>query len=73
MGDLPETFFEKDGKVTRRGSHPRLRYLTKAPQSAAVFGTPVHASFPHMLWKFQTQVALGQVTRSRQVTSPQKK
>ena len=26
-----------------------------------------------MLWKFQTQVTQGQVTRSRQVTSPQKK
>ena len=38
---------------------------------AVVFGMPVHTSFPHM-WKFQTQVTQGQVTRSRQVTSPQK-
>ena len=28
--------------------------------------------FPHMLGKFQIQVTQGQVTRSRQVTSPQK-
>ena len=38
-----------------------------------VFGTPVHTSFLHTLWKFQTQVTQGQVTRSRQVASPQKK
>ena len=38
----------------------------------AVFGTPVYTSFPHVLWKFQTQVTQGQVNRSRQVTSPQK-
>ena len=40
---------------------------------AAVFGTPYNTSFPHMLWKFQTQVTQGQVTRSRQVTSPHQK
>ena len=39
---------------------------------AAVCGTPVFTSFPH-IWKFQTQVTQGQVTRSGQVTSPQKK
>ena len=39
---------------------------------AAVFGTPYHASFPHMLWKIHTQVTQGHVTRSRQVTSPYK-
>ena len=37
-----------------------------------VLGTPVHAFYSHM-WKFQTQVARGQVTRSRQVTSTHKK
>ena len=30
--------------------------------------TSVHTSFPHMFWKFQTQVTQGQVARSRQVT-----
>ena len=35
-----------------------------------IFGTPVHASRSHVVWKFQTQVTQGQVTRSRQVTSP---
>ena len=39
---------------------------------SAVVGTPVHASFPHM-WKFQTQVVQGQVTRSRQAASRQKR
>ena len=39
----------------------------------AVFGTAYHASFPHMLYEFQTQVTQGQVTWSRQVTSPHKK
>ena len=47
------------------------RYIKTATCSAAVFGTPVHASFPHM-WKFRTQVTQGQVTKSRQVTSLQK-
>ena len=42
--------------------HP-LRFLTHL-----FIGT----SFPHMLQKFQTQVTQGQVTSSRQVTSPQK-
>ena len=32
----------------------------------------IHISLPHMLGKCQTQVAQGQVTRSLQVTSPQK-
>ena len=41
--------------------------------AAAVFDTPYHTSFPHILCKFQTQVMQGQVTRSRQVTSPHKK
>ena len=41
-------------------------------QSAAIFVTPIHTSFPHMLWKFHTQVTQGQVTRSRQKTLPQK-
>ena len=39
---------------------------------AAIFDTAVHTSFPHTLWKFRTQVTHGQVTRSRQVASPQK-
>ena len=47
--------------------------LKTTARSAAVFGTPVHASFPHILQKFQTQATQGQVTRSRQVTSPRKK
>ena len=47
--------------------------LKTAARSAAVFGTPYHASFSHMLLKFQTQVTQGQVIRSRQVTSPHKK
>ena len=34
--------------------------------------TPIHTSFPHMLGKFQTKFTQSQVTRSRQVTSPQK-
>ena len=29
-----------------------------------VFGTPVHESFPHILWKFQIHVAQGRVTSS---------
>ena len=37
----------------------------------AIFETPVDTSLPHM-WKFQTQVTQGHVTRSLQVTSPQK-
>ena len=37
------------------------------------FGTPIHISSPHMLLTFSTKVTQGQVTRSRQVTSPQKK
>ena len=37
------------------------------------FGTPVYISLSHILWKFQIQVTQGQVTRSRQVASPQKK
>ena len=41
--------------------------------SAAIFGTPYHTSFPHMLWKFQTQFTQGQITRSRQVSLPHKK
>ena len=40
---------------------------------SVIFDTPSHKSFPHMLWKFQTQATQGQVTRSRQVTSHQKK
>ena len=39
----------------------------------AVFGAPVNTAFPHMLRKFHTQVTQGQLTRSRQVTSSQKK
>ena len=61
-------------------SHPRARVfgffvnsLKTAARSAAVFGTPYHTSVPHMLCKFQTQATQGQVTRSRQVTSPHKK
>ena len=38
-----------------------------------VFGTPYHTYFLHMLGKFQKQVIKGQVTRSRQVTSPNNK
>ena len=30
--------------------------LKTAELRAAVFGIPYHTSFPHMLWKFQTQV-----------------
>ena len=51
---VPPQDFRKDLKKT-------------TARSATVFGIPVHTSFPHMLWKFQTQV-----TRSRQVSSPQK-
>ena len=36
-------------------------------------GGPVHTSFPHMLWKFKTQIIQGQVTWSRQVTWPHKR
>ena len=43
-----------------------------AKKRAAVFGTPYHTSITYM-WKFQTQVTQGQVTRSHQVTSPRKK
>ena len=43
-----------------------------AARSAAVFGTPYLASFPHLIWKFQVQVTSGQVTRSGQVISPPK-
>ena len=39
---------------------------------ATLFDTPVHASVPHMLWKFQTEVAQGHVIRSPLVHSPQK-
>ena len=43
-------------------------------RSAAIFGSPIHLLFfPRMLRKFQTQVTQGQVTRSNQATSPQKK
>ena len=42
-------------------------------RSSAIFGTAVHTSFPHTLWKFRTQVTHGQVTRSRQVISLKKK
>ena len=56
--------------------HPAMRFfvnsLKTAARSSAVFGTPYHTSFPHMLCKCQTQVTQGQVTRSRQVTSPHK-
>ena len=44
-----------------------------AKKCATVFGTPYHTSFPHTLWKFQIRVTQGQVTRSRQVTSSDKK
>ena len=40
---------------------------------AEIFCTSYHASVPHMLWKFKIQVTQGQVTRSRQTTSPHKK
>ena len=33
----------------------------------------IRASFPHMLWKFQTQFTQGQITRLRQVTLPHTK
>ena len=36
-------------------------------------GTSVHASFPYILQKFQTQFTLDQVTRPRQKTSHNKK
>ena len=52
-----------------------LRCLKKktAARIDAVFGTLIHASFPHTLCKFQTQATQGQVIRSHQVASPQKK
>ena len=54
--------------------HPPMRFFVNNVKTApAVFGTHYHTSFPHMLWKFQTQVTQGQVTRSRQLTSPHKK
>ena len=39
---------------------------------ASVFGTTYHTSYRHILLKFQTQLKQGQVTRTRQVTSPHK-
>ena len=54
--------------------HPHeffVNNLKTAARSASVFATPYHTSFSHRLWKFQTQVTQGQVTRSRQVTLPQ--
>ena len=45
------------------------RYKKTAALHDAVYFRPVPATFPHM-HKFQTQVAQGQVTRSRPVTSP---
>ena len=41
------------------------------PSGFSQISKKMHTSFPHMLWKFQTQVIQGQVTRSRQVTSHQ--
>ena len=49
------------------------RMSKAAALHATVFGTPYYKLFTHMLWKFQTQVTQGQVTRPRQVTSPHKK
>ena len=43
------------------------RYWVKkkktAAQSKTVFATPINASFPHILWKFQAHASQGQVTR----------
>ena len=58
----------------------RDMYLTRAgpggvwtpPPSGFSQGTAAYTYCPHTLWKFRTQVPQGQVTRSRQVTSPQK-
>ena len=48
------------------------RYFKNGGAESRLFGTPVHTLVPQMLQRFQTQVAQGQVTRPRQMTSPKK-
>ena len=59
-------------KLTRAGPGGCLNTPPPSGFSPTVFGTAIHTFYPHTLWKFQSQVTQGQVTRSRQVTSPQK-
>ena len=59
--DNPFPFFFQIAKKKQRTAPPFF------------FCTPYNTSFPHTLWKFQTQITLGKITRPRQVTSPHKK
>ena len=62
----------RDGGALLRPLSLRF-FFREYPKTTAVFDIPVHISVLHKLWKFQTQVTQGHVTRSRQVTSPKKK